>query len=242
MTIANQSPFVITTPTLSGSIEKQGYEYVNRSSQWQFSTGSMIKAYPEPVMANCGHDVRRGPFRRAKVGKSFGSRRLVVLMCCGVDGEVDGELLLVNAALDTDGEIGPDTQGTAIDTLDDSLSEAARPVPAVFLGEFGWDETVLSDLDRSCRRWAEERWTTLGDRLLGKTGILSGAVNGGGSGADGTEGSSLFSLEPENRLGEMFKLATLLLTYCCNALKKLILLLVFCFVVSQFQIDLVDPD
>lgn len=95
-------------------------------------------------MANCGHEVRRGPFRSAKVGKSFGSRRLLMPICCGVDGELDDEdaveliLLLVIAALDTDGEIAPpDALGTAIDTLDDSFREAARPVPVVLLGELG---------------------------------------------------------------------------------------------------------
>lgn len=33
---------------------------------------------------------------------------------------------------------------------------------------------------------------------------------------------SSLSLDAENRRGEMFKLATLFDTYCCNALKKLI--------------------
>lgn len=134
------------------------------------------------------------------------------------------------AALDGDGEMAPpDAEGTVIDMVDDSLSEAVRPAPTLLAGELGCDETVLSDLDRSWRRCAEERWTVLGDLLptsrcwllaVGGTGILrgGGAINGGGSGA----AVSSFSLDTENLRGEMFKLATLFVTYCCNALKKLI--------------------
>ena len=47
--------------------------------------------------------------------------------------------------------------------------------------------------------------------------IFSG---GGGSSLNNGTGSS-FSLETENLRGKMFKLATLLVTYGCNVIKKL---------------------
>ena len=191
-------------------------------------------------MANCGQEVRRVPSRRAKVGKSFGSRRLPVVWWGDMTGD-DEWTDVVRAAVDEDGEMAPPLLvevGIVIDRVDDSLSEAVRP-PAALLGDGGCDcdETALSDLDRSCRRWADERWTALGDllptsRLMIGTDILVVIDNGGGWGGGwggGRIGLSPAPEEPafssfslENRRGEMFKLATELDTYCCRALKKLI--------------------
>ena len=190
-------------------------------------------SHPEPVMANCGHEVRRVPLRIAKVGKSLGSRRLPDVVWCEADGEVDGDewtvAVAASAAFDGDGEMTPpDAEWTVIDTDEDSLSEAVRLVGQTLLdGDPGWEEAVFNDLERSWRRWAEERWTALGDRL--PPGVASRlpttvAFNGGGpTPADnGGESASSFSRDTENRRGEMFKLATLFVTYCCSVLKKLI--------------------
>ena len=185
-----------------------------------------FSVYPEPVMANWGQDVRRVACRSAKVGKSFGSRRLPEDVVEWNTGDEDEDVAAVGenvrAEVDVEGEMAPPV-GTAIDRVDVSLSEAVRPPPAL-LGEGGWcEETVLSDLDRSWRRWADERWTALGD-LLPTDGadIFKGGGGGGGCGWSTLGTGSSFSLETENLRGEMFKLATLLVTYCCNVLKKLI--------------------
>ena len=187
-------------------------------------------------MANCGQEVHRVPSRRAKVGKSFGSRRLPVVWWGDMTGD-DEWTDVVRAAVDEDGEMAPPLLvevGIVIDRVDDSLSEAVRP-PAALLGDGGCDcdETALSDLDRSCRRWADERWTALGDllpasRLMIGTGILVVIDNGGGWGggriglSPAPEELAFSSFSLENRRGEMFKLATELDPYCCRALKKLI--------------------
>lgn len=189
-------------------------------------------------MANCGQEVRRVPSSRAKVGKSLGSRRLPVVWWGDRTGDDEWTAADVGA-VDEDGEMGPpplpDAVGTVIDRVDDSLSEAVRP-PTAFLGDGGCDcdETALSDLDRSWRRWADERWTVLGDllpasRLMVGTGIF--IVNGGGWGGGriglSPDDPAFSSLSLENRRGEMFKLATELDTYCCRVLKKLIFVTTF---------------
>uniref|UniRef100_A0A4Y7MLG3 NADH dehydrogenase [ubiquinone] iron-sulfur protein 4, mitochondrial n=1 Tax=Daphnia magna TaxID=35525 RepID=A0A4Y7MLG3_9CRUS len=64
--------------------------------------------------------------------------------------------MAARAAVEEDGDMAPpDADGTVIDRVDDSLSEAVRP-PTARLGEGGCDceETALSDFDRSWRRRA----------------------------------------------------------------------------------------
>lgn len=185
-------------------------------------------------MANCGQEVRRLPSSRAKVGKSLGSLRLPAMWWKDGDSKGDGEWMAARAAVEEDGDIAPpDADGTVIDRVDDSLSEAVRP-PTARLGEGGCDceETALSDFDRSWRRWADERWTVLGDllpasRLTDGMGIFVIVKGGGRIGStleEEEEEPAFSSFSLEKRRGERFKLETLFVTYCCRALKKLIFL------------------
>lgn len=184
-------------------------------------------------MANCGQDVRRLPSSSAKVGKSFGSLRLPAVWWKEGDSIGNGEWIDVRAAFDGDGDMAPlppDADGTVIDRVDDSLREAVRPPPAL-LGEGGCDcdDTAFSDFDRSWSRWADEWCTVLGDlqpasRLAVGTGIFVAIVKGGGRIGSTPEEDAFSSFSLVNRRGDRFKLDTLLVTYCCRALKKLIFL------------------
>lgn len=96
--------------------------------------------------------MRRGPLRKANVGKSFGSRRFPDddVEWWKVDGD-GGVWAAERATADEDGDTPLDVD--VIDSVEDSFSDDVRP-PLALLGEVGCDddEVVLSDFDRSCRR------------------------------------------------------------------------------------------
>ena len=192
-------------------------------------------------MANWGHAVRLEPSRRAKVGKSL----ISFLFCSGewwwlahptAEQAVPSFRLPARALLflALRGECGG--HGAVLSDLDRSWSRWAADRGASgrelalmgLLGELHGDSLALST-DSDCG-WARDG-KGLGAGLacwwFGEYGETDKGCDGGGLPEPPSREaeSKLSRPESENRLGEIFKLATLLfkfVTYCCKVLKKLI--------------------